>query len=222
MCDTSKPYHGADSCFPLNHLAETPWSLSEVFGQPIKGACPLTIPVGDGAETVCINVPRMREVNVEAAPPYSLRKSKDGLTRCYKPGSKLTFDIWLACLLGIDLNQKIPTSILYFLGRPVVKSFNIHNLPCMQLVQSLDMVKSVEVYRPFCKTHQLYQQLSSYISNRSLGLYALICIPSEPHSHTPMALEALIPLPKCTIKQPLTDIAAPIWNCSYPSLLQAH
>ena len=135
MCDTTKPYHGADICFPLNHLAEPPWSLSEVFGQPIRGACPLTISVGDGAETVCIEVPRRREINVEAIPPYSLRKSKDGLTRCYKPGSKLATDIRLIDFLYTDLNQKIPISILRFLRLHMVKLLNIHNLPYMQLAQ---------------------------------------------------------------------------------------
>ncbi|KAJ9640425.1 Subunit of the glycosylphosphatidylinositol transamidase complex-like protein [Coniosporium tulheliwenetii] len=56
-CDTSKPYDSQDSCYPLDHATEPAWSISEIFGRPLKGACPLTAAEGDDAETVCLNVP---------------------------------------------------------------------------------------------------------------------------------------------------------------------
>ena len=59
-----------------------------MFGQPITGGCPLTVTAGDGAEPVCVKAPKMREINVEAIPPYSTRTSKDGQLRCYRPGSE--------------------------------------------------------------------------------------------------------------------------------------
>jgi GPI-anchor transamidase subunit T len=68
--------------------AEPSWSLAEVFGRPLKGACPLTDGSGDGSETVCINVPMEREVQVKTSGTYVEVRHKDGLLRCYKLPSK--------------------------------------------------------------------------------------------------------------------------------------
>jgi phosphatidylinositol glycan class T len=87
-CDTSKPYNSEDTCYPLDKAAEPSWSLAEVFGRPLKGACPLTNGSGDGSETVCINVPMEREVQVRTSGTYVEVRHKDGLLRCYKLPSK--------------------------------------------------------------------------------------------------------------------------------------
>ncbi|KAK5007475.1 Subunit of the glycosylphosphatidylinositol transamidase complex-like protein, partial [Cryomyces antarcticus] len=84
VCDTSKPYHGCDSCFPLDRTSEMSWSLNEVFGRPLKGSCPLTAEDGRDSETVCINVPHEREVQERTAADFVKKEHEDGYLRCYK------------------------------------------------------------------------------------------------------------------------------------------
>lgn len=93
-CDESKPYNAVDSCFPLETNSELAWSLNEVFGRPIKGACPLN---GDGSdsETVCINVQPEREIKVETSAKYKETKYEDGLLRCYQLPTGVDFDLVL-------------------------------------------------------------------------------------------------------------------------------
>lgn len=38
-CDTSKPYANDYVCFPLGDPTEVSWSIREIFGRPIEGAC---------------------------------------------------------------------------------------------------------------------------------------------------------------------------------------
>ncbi|OCK79990.1 GPI transamidase-like protein component Gpi16, partial [Lepidopterella palustris CBS 459.81] len=94
-CDTSKPYHAEDTCFPLFKDAERSWSLGEIFGRPIKGACPLTDIDGDESETVCINVPLEREIQVNTSSNYIEVRHEDGLLRCYKLPTGAEFDLIL-------------------------------------------------------------------------------------------------------------------------------
>ncbi|KAF2136394.1 uncharacterized protein K452DRAFT_322444 [Aplosporella prunicola CBS 121167] len=93
-CDTSKSYHAGDSCYPLYKSSDPSWSLEEIFGRPIKGACPLT---GDGeaSETVCLNVPTEREVQVKTENKYDESKYDDGQLRCYKLPTNADFDLVL-------------------------------------------------------------------------------------------------------------------------------
>lgn len=88
-CDQSKPYPQHDSCFPMEATSEPAWSLNEVFGRPIKGACPLTAE-GPASETVCINVQPEREIKIETSAKYREAKYEDGLLRCYELPSKFT------------------------------------------------------------------------------------------------------------------------------------
>lgn len=88
-CDQSKPYPQHDSCFPLEATSEPAWSLNEVFGRPIKGACPLAAE-GPASETVCINVQPEREIKIETSAKYREAKYEDGLLRCYELPSKFT------------------------------------------------------------------------------------------------------------------------------------
>ncbi|KAL2354902.1 GPI transamidase component PIG-T [Cryomyces antarcticus] len=95
VCDTSKPYHGCDSCFPLDRTSEMSWSLNEVFGRPLKGSCPLTAEDGRDSETVCINVPHEREVQERTAADFVKKEHEDGYLRCYKMSPNLDFDLVL-------------------------------------------------------------------------------------------------------------------------------
>ena len=92
-CDTSKPYNAGDTCYPLDKRAEPSWSLTEIFGRPLKGACPLTDEIGEDSTTVCINVPPEREINVKTDGEYVEARSASDTLRCYKlPVDKL-FDL---------------------------------------------------------------------------------------------------------------------------------
>lgn len=89
-CDESKPYHGEDTCYPLDKGQEPEWSLERIFGRPLKGACPLVPGDGEASETVCLDVPPERTVNVESSGKYKEMRRNGDLTRCYKlPGMLL-------------------------------------------------------------------------------------------------------------------------------------
>lgn len=101
-CDESKPYHSGDTCFPLEKNIETSWSLSEVFGRPINGHCPLTDDDGAGLQTVCLKVPHERTVFISAGAFES--RNPDGLSRCYALMPHQTFDLELP-------KQELKTSV---------------------------------------------------------------------------------------------------------------
>ncbi|MCJ1313164.1 Subunit of the glycosylphosphatidylinositol transamidase complex-like protein [Agyrium rufum] len=63
QCDTSKPYHLMnDACFPVEPAYHRPWSLTEIFGRPIKGTC-LSKQIGPvESRPVCLTVPHDRTV----------------------------------------------------------------------------------------------------------------------------------------------------------------
>lgn len=92
-CDTSKPYHAEDSCFPLLKNSEPAWDISEIFGRSIKGDCPLAGKNSTEAKTVCINVQPEREMNVTTVPvneKYSKELRDDGYLTCFNPPSNGT------------------------------------------------------------------------------------------------------------------------------------
>ncbi|KAL1306104.1 hypothetical protein AAFC00_004221 [Neodothiora populina] len=91
-CDTSKPYMNHDTCLPVDRTTERPWSLSQVFGRPIRGACPLS----GNAETITLETSSSAEINITAANTYSQRQSEDGMLRYYQLPSSGTFDMSLA------------------------------------------------------------------------------------------------------------------------------
>jgi len=41
-CDTNKPYASEETCFPIEGNSNSPFSIQEIFGRPIKGACPIS------------------------------------------------------------------------------------------------------------------------------------------------------------------------------------
>jgi GPI-anchor transamidase subunit T len=77
-CDTSKPYHSHDTCYPLDETGDPDWSLRQIFGRTIKGSCPLS---EEDSEDVCLNVPDAREVYVSGG--HVERKDPSGYLRCY-------------------------------------------------------------------------------------------------------------------------------------------
>ncbi|KAF2870315.1 GPI transamidase component GPI16 precursor [Massariosphaeria phaeospora] len=94
-CDTSKPYNAADTCYPLDKTAEPAWNLTEVFGRPLKGDCPLTEQAGDNANTVCLNIPPERTVQVNTSGEYAETQFSSGTLRCYKLPTGADFDLVL-------------------------------------------------------------------------------------------------------------------------------
>ncbi|KAI9835928.1 MAG: hypothetical protein M1819_001826 [Sarea resinae] len=92
-CDTSKPYASEQACYPLDLTTEQPWSLTEIFGRPIRGSCSLTESHGEESETVCIDVPHERQVYTSAGAVE--RKTKGDHFRCYKLPPNGNFDIVL-------------------------------------------------------------------------------------------------------------------------------
>lgn len=79
-CDPNKFYAGGDSCFPLDHVSDLSWSLSGMFGRPIRGSCPLAKVPGVEPVHVCANVPDERPIFVSAGGQE--RRQGDNL-RCF-------------------------------------------------------------------------------------------------------------------------------------------
>jgi phosphatidylinositol glycan class T len=92
-CDTSKGYSAGDTCYPLDRTSEPSWNLTEVFGRPLKGACPLTDQEGENADTVCINTPPERTVHVNTTGPYVESRTSGDTLRCYKLPTGHDFDL---------------------------------------------------------------------------------------------------------------------------------
>lgn len=91
MCDTSKPYSSEDTCYPLEKVAETAWSLTEVFGRSLNGVCPLTGSDSSSEQSVCLRVPHER--NVFISERASEVKKEDGFTRCFALAPDQPFDL---------------------------------------------------------------------------------------------------------------------------------
>ncbi|KAI0595164.1 Gpi16 subunit [Biscogniauxia sp. FL1348] len=78
-CNTSKPYHSSEACFPADLLESQDWTLDQVFGKTMKGTCPLTDP---NVPPVCIQVPERRDVYTTSG--VVELKDPSGLSRCYQ------------------------------------------------------------------------------------------------------------------------------------------
>ncbi|KAK5680068.1 Subunit of the glycosylphosphatidylinositol transamidase complex-like protein [Elasticomyces elasticus] len=67
-CDGRKQYNGGDTCYPKVKEGEMAWSLSRIFGTPIRGGCHL----GDGHADadITLEVPLDRIVNVTNAQQF--------------------------------------------------------------------------------------------------------------------------------------------------------
>jgi len=105
-CNTSKGYHAGDTCYPLDKKVEPAWNLTELFGRPLKGACPLTEETGGGAETLCINTPPEREIQFNTTGEYSEVRSVSDTLRCYKLPVGVDFNLILP-------EQKMTTGLVH-------------------------------------------------------------------------------------------------------------
>lgn len=100
-CDTSKPYHSDDTCFPMDTGAQLDdWSLSQIFGHSLKGACPLA---DDGVDPVCINVPHARHVYTSGGSHE--HKDETGYMRCFELQAEADFEMVLP---QQDLTERAP------------------------------------------------------------------------------------------------------------------
>jgi phosphatidylinositol glycan class T len=94
-CDTSKPYNGHDTCYPLNKGTEPGWTLEEVFGRPLRGACPLADQAEGEANNVCINTPPERTLEVKTTGEFTESRLASDTLRCYKLPTGADFDLVL-------------------------------------------------------------------------------------------------------------------------------
>jgi phosphatidylinositol glycan class T len=91
-CDPSKWYTNEDTCYPLPISEGQKWSLTEIFGRPIKGTC---IVEEDGKldTPVCLKVANEREAHIsEGAIEH---KDLSGFSRCFTLPPTDDFDISL-------------------------------------------------------------------------------------------------------------------------------
>lgn len=75
----------------MDRTSERAWSLSQVFGRPIRGACPLS----GNPETISLEIGSEVGVNITAADTYAERKLESEPLRIYKLPSSGNFDIAL-------------------------------------------------------------------------------------------------------------------------------
>ena len=90
-CDKSKPYAEFDACYPLDVSSDQSWSLSEVFGRPIKGSCLATDISRKATESVCLNVPHERDVWTSGDAIEN--KKASGQSRCFTLHETNSFEI---------------------------------------------------------------------------------------------------------------------------------
>lgn len=92
-CDESKPWNGHDTCCPKALTGEPGWTLSKVFGHPVKGACDLGLSVGhEMGFDVTLEVPTERVVNAVGSDAYGTASNSN---RHYQlsPGSIFDLDL---------------------------------------------------------------------------------------------------------------------------------
>ncbi|KAK0931438.1 Subunit of the glycosylphosphatidylinositol transamidase complex-like protein [Friedmanniomyces endolithicus] len=65
-CDESKSYHASDTCYPKRKEGEMAWSLSKIFGTPVRGSCH----VADGDES--------HDISLEVSPDRAVEVSHGG------------------------------------------------------------------------------------------------------------------------------------------------
>ncbi|KAI1817309.1 Gpi16 subunit [Poronia punctata] len=89
-CNTSKPYHSEDTCYPTDFAEGDDWSLDRVFGKAMKGTCPIT---DSDVPPVCIHVPHTRDIF--ATDGSTEIKNPNEPSRCYQVSAETDFSIFL-------------------------------------------------------------------------------------------------------------------------------
>ncbi|KIX03746.1 uncharacterized protein Z518_07299 [Rhinocladiella mackenziei CBS 650.93] len=95
VCDETKPYHSHETCYPRDMTDEMPWSLKDVFGRTMAGACPLTEDEGPDAKSVCLNVPHERMVLIGVSGFEVKSDPGQPESRCYQLMPFEEFDLEL-------------------------------------------------------------------------------------------------------------------------------
>ncbi|RMX85493.1 hypothetical protein D0868_15318 [Hortaea werneckii] len=106
-CDTGREHHGHDTCYPKPREGEAGWSLSKIFGQPIKGSCHLD----DTAEQwdISLEVPSERTVKV---PVSAAQQTQDDTLRLYTLPENKDFDLALPSQI-LSTNKDLPSPPLF-------------------------------------------------------------------------------------------------------------
>ncbi|KAJ6069796.1 hypothetical protein N7499_011683 [Penicillium canescens] len=104
VCDTSKPYHADDTCYPLEKMNDKAWSLTEIFGRSLTGVCPLADSDSSSEQSVCLRVPHERGVFISEEAAEEIKKD-DGFTRCFKLAPSTSFDLSIP---QQPVNTKVP------------------------------------------------------------------------------------------------------------------
>ncbi|KAI5199567.1 putative GPI transamidase component Gpi16 [Aureobasidium subglaciale] len=91
-CNTDKWYNNPDTCYPRERSTERAWTLSKVFGRPVRGSCHVN--EGAAPESVILHTAAGQESEVTTEEPYAEHDSGDGLLRYVLPESG-AFDIAL-------------------------------------------------------------------------------------------------------------------------------
>ncbi|OJJ45312.1 hypothetical protein ASPZODRAFT_69576 [Penicilliopsis zonata CBS 506.65] len=98
LCDTSKPYHSHDTCYPLDKTTDKSWSLTEVFGRSLNGVCSPAHDADSSDEeeegSVCLHVPHERDVFI--SPGAVEKKNLEETSRCFTLQPSGTFDLVLS------------------------------------------------------------------------------------------------------------------------------
>jgi len=63
-CDQGKPYASEDVCFPIESVSNSAFSIEEIFGRSIRGACP----VAQSSDTGHVHVQLFPSMKVEPRP----------------------------------------------------------------------------------------------------------------------------------------------------------
>ena len=95
VCDESKDYNNHETCYPRDLVDEMPWSLNDVFGRDMNGACPLIEQEGPDAKSVCLHVSHERMVLIGVS-GFEVKSETGGHEkRCYQLMPDEPFDLEL-------------------------------------------------------------------------------------------------------------------------------
>ncbi|KAI7490996.1 putative GPI transamidase component Gpi16 [Hortaea werneckii] len=106
-CDTDREHHGHDTCYPKPREGEAGWSLSKIFGQPIRGSCHLD----DAAEQwdISLEVPSERTVE---SPDSASHQTQDDTLRLYTLPENKDFDLTLPSQI-LSSSKDLPSPSLF-------------------------------------------------------------------------------------------------------------
>ena len=86
-CDETKPYNGyGDSCFPKQKTTMSAFNLTDVFGRPMKGSCPLSNIDHKPVASLCVEESVQFKLTPNTTGSFS-EEIRNVTTRCFKlPG----------------------------------------------------------------------------------------------------------------------------------------